>query len=328
MIGAMALFMCVPGARLHWPQVAGGYFLAMLAYLWETRQSGGARLSGMCGYFFPGDVWLHRSSLNDAFFTFMTFGLMISLFNIGIFSPRFYFDLAQGLAVLLPPAPVAAVPQAGPGILVFFTFTALVCAEFFYYWLHRMVHTVPALWEFHKVHHSAKAMTPLAVYRLHPVDFWLTAAVKATGYGVNVVIFAHFYPGLDNTLRLMGANAVVFVLGLAGGILHHSHIWISFGPVLERFVISPAQHQLHHSENPAHYNKNYSAVLAIWDWVFGTLHLTPRKKDEGFTIGLGSDAAEAPYQTPWGMLFYPFKANAVMAARRLGFLRKRPESAA
>ena len=41
---------------------------------------------------------------------------------------------------------------------------------------------------------------------------------------------------------------------------------------LEKVLISPAQHQLHHSLDERHYDKNFGAALAIWDWIFGSLH--------------------------------------------------------
>lgn len=316
-----------PGARLHWPQVVAGYFIITLLYAWQAlRAPHGATRPGFWQFMFPKEVWTHRSSLNDAIFTFMTFILMISLFNQWIFTPKFFMGLAQELAAILPPAEMTA-EAIEPGFifLLFYSFTALASSEFFYYWLHRAVHTFPALWEFHKVHHSAKAMTPLAVYRLHPVDFWLTGASKGFGVGLNIVIFAHFFPGIASDLKFLGTNVFVFFLGLLGGVLHHSHVWISFGPFFERLLISPAQHQIHHSEKPEHYNKNFSSVLSIWDWAFGTLYVTKWEKEK-FTIGLGSEKEEAPYQNAWSMLYHPFKANIQMAAKRLKRKKKRAKS--
>ena len=42
----------------------------------------------------------------------------------------------------------------------------------------------------------------------------------------------------------------------------------------EYLLISPYQHQIHHSDNPKHFNKNMGSKLAIWDWMFGTLVLS------------------------------------------------------
>jgi len=64
-------------------------------------------------------------------------------------------------------------------------------------------------------------------------------------------------------------NAYVFF----GGHLRHSHIWISYGRTLEHILISPAQHQIHHSSDPTHHDCNYGEIFAIWDWMFGTLYV-------------------------------------------------------
>jgi sterol desaturase/sphingolipid hydroxylase (fatty acid hydroxylase superfamily) len=52
--------------------------------------------------------------------------------------------------------------------------------------------------------------------------------------------------------------------------LQHSQVWIAFTGWLGRLFMSPAHHQIHHSSNPAHFNKNLGSCLALWDWMFGT----------------------------------------------------------
>lgn len=318
-ISAAALFMTLPGSRLHWPAMAANYLIVLLLYFWYAARDTSLSDRGLWDYMFPAHIWSHRSSLNDGIFAFMLFGLMISLFNWGIFTPKYFVGLAMSLSSLLPPATAGEKP--GLLVMAYFTLQSIIFAEFFYYWLHRLSHAVPAMWAFHKVHHSAKVMTPLAVYRLHPVDFWLTSATKGFGYGLNLVIFMHFYPSKEAAITFLGANAVMFFLSIFGGVLHHSHVWISFGPVLERFIISPAQHQVHHSENPQHYNKNFSSMLSLWDWVFGSLYVTGWK-DEKITLGLGGEKAEAPYQNALSMLLHPFRENAQLAAKRIRKRRK------
>ncbi|MGB8043961.1 MAG: sterol desaturase family protein, partial [Pseudolabrys sp.] len=68
--------------------------------------------------------------------------------------------------------------------------------------------------------------------------------------------------------------------------LQHSHMWISFRGVLGRVFVSPAHHQVHHSSNPKHFNKNFGSCLALWDWMFGTLYV-PQKTRELLTFGFG-----------------------------------------
>lgn len=44
--------------------------------------------------------------------------------------------------------------------------------------------------------------------------------------------------------------------------------------------MSPAQHQIHHSADPTHADRNYGTVLSIWDWLGGSLHTTPKTPQE------------------------------------------------
>ena len=67
-------------------------------------------------------------------------------------------------------------------------------------------------------------------------------------------------------------NVFVFCFNVAGSNLRHSHIGIQYWKWLEYLIISPAQHQLHHSVDSRHYDKNFGATLAIWDWFFGSLN--------------------------------------------------------
>ena len=66
--------------------------------------------------------------------------------------------------------------------------------------------------------------------------------------------------------------------------VQHSHMWIAFRGVLGRIFVSPAHHQVHHSANPKHFNKNFGSCLALWDWMFGTLY-APEKTREPLTFG-------------------------------------------
>ncbi len=57
--------------------------------------------------------------------------------------------------------------------------------------------------------------------------------------------------------------------------LQHTQIWIPFTGIWGRLFMSPAHHQLHHSADPAHFNCNLGASLAIWDWLMGSLRMPP-----------------------------------------------------
>ncbi len=178
------------------------------------------------------------------------------------------------------------------------------------YITHRLSHTVPMLWEFHKVHHSAEVLTPFTVYRKHPVynvvgdlvQLFLVAPVQG--------LIAFLFVGEPAPLTILGANLVFSLFHVAGANLRHSHIWLPFGPVWSRILISPAQHQVHHSKAERHWNRNYGEVFALWDWLFGSLYI-PGKAREVLEFGVaGHDRQE--HLTVSDAYWVPFKNCARM----------------
>ena len=155
------------------------------------------------------------------------------------------------------------------------------------YGLHRLLHRWPVLWAFHKVHHSAETMTPMTVYRTHPVEGVLFALRSTVVQATGISVFVFFFGDRVDLVTVLGANALLFVFNVTGANLRHSHVPISYGRVVERFLISPAQHQVHHSADPRHHDRNFGMALAIWDWAGGSLYLS--KKDEPIRYGLGGD---------------------------------------
>ena len=60
--------------------------------------------------------------------------------------------------------------------------------------------------------------------------------------------------------------------------------WLSYGPVLSWVLVSPAQHQIHHSRDPKHLDKNFGLVFSFWDAALGSLYIPPSR--ENLTYGL------------------------------------------
>ena len=151
--------------------------------------------------------------------------------------------------------------------VVFFTFD-----DFTKYWVHRWMHKWPVLWALHKVHHSAETLNPITVYRTHPLEGILFSLRGALSQGVVISVFFFIFGDKVDLVTILGVNFLVFSFHIAGSNLRHSHIDIKYWSWLEKILISPAQHQLHHSLDERHYDKNFGAALAIWDWMFGSLH--------------------------------------------------------
>jgi sterol desaturase/sphingolipid hydroxylase (fatty acid hydroxylase superfamily) len=88
-----------------------------------------------------------------------------------------------------------------------------------------------------------------------------------------------------SAVHLLGVNLYYSIFQIFGKHLRHSHIWWAWGPRVSHVFISPAQHQIHHSCDPRHVDKNYGEVLAIWDWLFGSLYVAGKKEDLQFGLG-------------------------------------------
>lgn len=181
---------------------------------------------------------------------------------------------------------------------------ALFLAYEFGYWLdHYLCHIVPFLWEFHKVHHTAEVLSPLTNFRVHPVDTLvfvniLALVMGSTEGGLNYVFGQPVAP-----LTLWSNNIIVLAGTYLLDHLHHTHFWIAFTGVWGKVILSPAHHQIHHSMDPAHFNKNMGSCLGLFDWLFGTLHI-PAKERENLRFGV-EDPQVADHHTVSEALVMP-----------------------
>ena len=90
---------------------------------------------------------------------------------------------------------------------------------------------------------------------------------------------------------LLNGNILLVLFLVTYGHLRHSHMWIPFRGVVGHILQSPAHHQIHHSDNPAHWDKNLGFALAVWDWAFGTLYI-PAVEREKIRFGVGPTEGE------------------------------------
>ena len=105
-------------------------------------------------------------------------------------------------------------------------------------------------------------------------------------------------------MLFLGVNVFHFVFLLLGSNLRHSHVKLKYPRILEYIFISPFQHQIHHSDNPIHFNKNMGSKLAIWDWLLGTLVLS--KSVSRLKFGIGSKERNN-YNSLFTNLWVPFR---------------------
>ena len=166
----------------------------------------------------------------------------------------------------------------------FFTLTYFIFDDFTKYITHTLMHKIPILWEFHKTHHTARTLTPLTIFRTHPIEGLIFILRSAITQGVVIAIFYYVYGNNITLVTILGANIFSFWFHLLGSNLRHSHIRINYWNWLEKILISPAQHQIHHSIKEKHYNKNFGVTFAIWDYFFGSLYISNNNEHVYFGI--------------------------------------------
>jgi len=228
-------------------------------------------------------IWFHPSSLLDVKLIFVKAVVRVLFFATWLVSS---YGIALGLVKFgIDQFGAADVTfLADSTITIMYTMVLFLSADFSRYFVHRLCHEIPILWQFHQVHHSAEVMTPLTLYRSHPVENLISTlrGIVVTGF-VTGVFFYHFGTKAVQA-EILGVNALGLLYNMLGANLRHSHVWISYGPVIERFLLSPAQHQLHHSDAPHHHGANYGSCLAIWDKIGGSLQIAFGQKNLAFGL--------------------------------------------
>lgn len=272
-LAAPALEVLLPlGSTFSLASLAGAALIAAGHVVLSRRARGrGTSPRLLLRALFPRGIWLTASSRADlVFFVFNVWAAGV-LMGGALLSGQ---AIARGMSGLLGeafgPGPLGGTPFAL--VAISGTVLGFLAYELAYWVDHWLSHKVPFLWAFHKTHHTAEVLTPLTVYRVHPIESLKFANILAlaTG-GVGGLLAWAFGPAWREPL-VLGQNAIFLVFIMTSVHLQHSHVWMTFAP-LGRWLLSPAHHQIHHSADPAHFGKNLGSCLAVWDRLFGTLHL-------------------------------------------------------
>ena len=142
------------------------------------------------------------------------------------------------------------------------------------YWQHRLMHAVPLLWRVHAVHHADSEVDASTGGRFHPIEIALSMLLK---------MFCVLLLGCP-------ASAVIVFETLlnASAIFNHSNIRIppTIEHLIRRFIVTPAQHRIHHSVHLQQTNSNFGFFLVTWDRIFKTYQEANEQEDKKFTLGL------------------------------------------
>jgi sterol desaturase/sphingolipid hydroxylase (fatty acid hydroxylase superfamily) len=165
-------------------------------------------------------------------------------------------------ADLLRPAlaPVRDLLARPPVWVQFLLHVAVI--DFLYYWTHRAQHRFALLWRLHELHHSDPSFNVTTTLRVH----WLEELMKLVTVLLPAALLVDAPAGVPTLLVWAGAMWLFFI---------HANARIGFGP-LDRVLVSPAVHRVHHSTEPAHHDRNFAAYFSFWDVLFGTYHAPPR----------------------------------------------------
>ena len=223
---------------------------------------------------FSRQIWWSVTAKQDYALLFLNKVFSVFVANAWLSSTVATFAVFEWLHSVIPVRPSV---ELNPSVVMaLFTLCLFIFDDLTKYIVHWMLHNVPCLWAFHKVHHSALSLTPLTIFRTHPIEIFVfsmrSIAVRA---GLIATFIFFFGEGVD-LITVLGVNVGLFIFHLLGSNLRHSHIYISYWGWLEKWLISPAQHQLHHSVDPNHHGKNLGITLAIWDRLCGTLLVAPK----------------------------------------------------
>ena len=153
----------------------------------------------------------------------------------------------------------------------------VVVADFGHYWLHRLVHQ-PFLWRVHQWHHAPTHMSWAAGYR----DTFFDATIVNLAY-----VFA--WPLLGSTSYRVQLLLLAFVV-LKNDWMHLNVRWRM--PWLERLIVTPRYHHIHHSVDARHHNKNIATLFPIWDRLFGT-YMDPDTVTGEIQFGIGEKVPTA-----------------------------------
>lgn len=166
---------------------------------------------------------------------------------------------------------------------------AFTLKDFIEWFVHRLMHLVPWMWEFHKLHHSIEELDWLGAFRTH----WGELIIHRLFGFLPLVIL-----GVDELALLIVAVLTVLIQEIS-----HSNLNLDWGPL--RYVFnSPRFHAWHHDVvMRGKGGQNFAVNLSLWDWLFGTSYW-PENVEQPDKLGFYG-MKKYPRRI-WGRLLYPF----------------------
>lgn len=204
-------------------------------------------------------------------------------------------------------------PDASSSLWVAFCYPVVLflVKDFFVFVTHYYLHRNRYLWEFHKVHHSATVMNPFTLYRMHPVEILLQNLQGMAAFVLVTGLFFYFNNHLVARATIWGVNSFSFLFFIAGANLRHSSVPLKYSRWLEVVLMSPYQHQIHHSDEARFCHSNFGSRLAIWDYWCRTWVRSIDCPEKDLRFGLPGRGLHAS-NTLVGNLLSPFKGCVIV----------------
>ena len=132
---------------------------------------------------------------------------------------------------------------------------AFFALDFAGYWVHRLQHVANFFWNGHIVHHSSE-------------EYNLACALRQSISSIVKTFAIFLLPA-----ALLGVPeeviAVIAPLHLFAQFWYHTQHINKMG-FLEKIIVTPSHHRVHHASNPQYIDKNYGQIFIIWYKWFGT----------------------------------------------------------
>ncbi len=298
-----------PQKRLYWGYILSAISIGLI-YLIYTKYSFIQSLKKLFSY----DAWLSKSARADYLILFFNSLFMLAISSKLLTKSVIAFALYYWLSDIFIDSSMFYGLLENWQVALLFTTVLFILDDFSKYWVHRWLHTVSFLWPFHRVHHSATSLNFLTVFRTHPVEALLFSLRNALTQGFVVGVFFFLFGDQVSLTMILGANMFNFLFNLLGSNLRHSPVALPYPNWLERYLMSPAQHHIHHSTALEHKDKNFGVVFSCWDRWFGGFCHSEKINDLDYGLQGDNDEKEHNLLT---LYFIPFFSSFKFLAKKL-----------
>jgi len=157
---------------------------------------------------------------------------------------------------------------------------AFILLDYGIYWWHIILHKMPLMWRFHLVHHTDLDMDVTTAFRFHFGEMFGSVIYRGA------------------IILLIGASPLMVliyeIIFEAETQFHHSNtkLPIAFERVLNKIIVTPRMHGIHHSIIKHETDSNYATIFSFWDRLHKTIRLNIHQNDVVIGVPVYHDATE------------------------------------